>query len=73
MDTYVEQMSQFLRPAAPPRVLESVYTDDRYERLLDVVKTGGPWPTIASHHFDTVDELIATTTGVAPLPQATAR
>ena len=66
MDTYVEQMSQFLRPAAPPRVLESVYTDDQYERLLGIVKAGGPWPTIASHHFDTVDELIATTTGVVP-------
>ena len=66
MDTYLEQMSQFLRPAAPPRVFETVYTDDQYERLLDVVKTGGPWPTIASHHFDTVDELIATTTGVVP-------
>jgi hypothetical protein len=66
VDTYVEQMSQFLRPAAPPRVLESVYTDDQYERLLGIVKAGGPWPTIASHHFDTVDELIATTTGVVP-------
>ena len=48
------------------RVLEGVYTDDQYERMLDVVKAGGPWPTIASHHFDTVEELIATTTGVVP-------
>ena len=28
--------------------------------------TGGPWPTIASHHFESVDELIATVTGVVP-------
>ena len=34
--------------------------------MLDVVKADGPWPTITSHHFDTVDELIATSTGVVP-------
>ena len=42
-------------------MLESVYTDDQYERMLDVIKTDGPWPTITAHHFDTVEELIATT------------
>jgi hypothetical protein len=52
-----------LRPVAPPRVLEAVYTDDQYERMLDVVKRNGPWPTITSHHFDTVEELVATTSG----------
>jgi hypothetical protein len=63
---YLEQMSQILRPVAPPQVLQDVYTDDQYERLLGVVKREGPWPTIAAHHFDTVDELIATVTGIAP-------
>ena len=24
-----------LRPVAPPRVLEGVYTDDQYERILE--------------------------------------
>lgn len=66
MADYLEQMSQILRPVAPPQVLEGVYTDDQYERLLGVVKRNGPWPTIAAHHFDTVDELIATVTGVVP-------
>jgi hypothetical protein len=61
-----EQLSQVLRPVAPPRVLEGVYTEDQHKRLLDVVKRNGPWPTIAAHHFDTVDELIATVTGVVP-------
>ena len=57
---------KILTPAAPPRVLEPVYTDDQHERMLDVVKRDGPWPTIISHHFETVDELIATVSGVIP-------
>ena len=66
LGAYEEQMARVLRPVAPPRVLENVYSDDQFERLLRIVKREGPWPTIASHHFDTVDELIATTTGVVP-------
>ena len=30
------------------------------------MKTRGPWPTITSHHFETVEELVATSTGVVP-------
>jgi hypothetical protein len=57
------RLDQVLRPAAPPRVLEGVYTDDQHARMLDVVKRHGPWPTITAHHFDTVEELVATTSG----------
>jgi hypothetical protein len=64
--TYEQQMNEALRPVAPPRVLEGVYTDDQFERLLGIVKEHGPWPTLQSHHFSTVDELIATVTGVVP-------
>ena len=66
MGAYEDQMNRALRPVAPPRVLEGVYTDDQHARLLDVVQQKGPWPTIQSHHFKTVDELIATVTGVVP-------
>ncbi|MCD9624308.1 hypothetical protein [Rhabdothermincola salaria] len=66
MGAYEDQMNQALRPIAPPRLLEGVYTDDQYGRLLDVVKQKGPWPTIQAHHFKTVEELIATVTGVVP-------
>jgi hypothetical protein len=66
MGSYEEQMNVALRPAAPPRVLEGVYSEDQYERILDVVKQNGPWPTIQSIHFKTVDELIATVSGVVP-------
>lgn len=66
MDTYQEQMARSLRPAAPPQVVETVYTDDQHQRMLGVVRERGPWPTITSHHFETVEELIATSTGVVP-------
>lgn len=64
--TDVQHLARILTPVAPPRVLENVYTDDEYERLLGVVKREGPWPGIAAHHFESVDELIATVTGVVP-------
>lgn len=55
-----------IRPAAPPRVIEGVYSDDQLARIWDVLRSRGPWPTITAHHFDTVEELIATSTGVVP-------
>lgn len=66
MGDYEDQMNRALRPVAPPRVLEGVYSEDQHRRLLDIVKQQGPWPTITSHHFHTVEELIATVTGVVP-------
>ena len=59
-------LNEVLRPVAPPRVLEGVYTDDQYDRLLGIVREHGPWPTITAHHFSTVDELIATSSGIVP-------
>jgi len=61
-----ERLARVLTPAAPPRVLEHVYTDDQYRRLLEVTKQHGPWPTITAHHFDSVDELVATSSGSVP-------
>jgi hypothetical protein len=56
-------INDVLRPVSPPRVLEGVYTDDQHQRILDVIRRNGPWPTITSHHFDTVEELVATSSG----------
>jgi hypothetical protein len=61
--TDLQQMNDALRPVAPPRVLESVYSDDQHRRILDVIRAHGPWPTITAHHFDTVEELVATSSG----------
>ena len=64
LDAEHQHLAEVLQPVAAPRVLDGVYTDDEYERMLGVIKERGPWPTITAHHFDTVDELIATTSGV---------
>lgn len=60
------ELAKVLTPCAPPVVVEGIYADGHFERMLDVVKRNGPWPTIVSHHFQSADELIATVTGVVP-------
>jgi hypothetical protein len=59
-------LSDILRPASPPRVVDGVYTDDQRERLLDVVRQEGPWKLIIAQHFANVDELMATLSGGLP-------
>ena len=59
-------LSDVLRPVSPPRELTNVYTDDQRERLLDVVRTQGPWKLIIAQHFASIEELIATTSGAMP-------
>ncbi len=61
-----ERLASNLRPVAPPLVIEGVYTDDQHARLLGVAKQHGPWPTITAHHFRSVEELIATSSGMVP-------
>jgi hypothetical protein len=61
--TDLDQMNELLRPVAPPRVLEGIYSDDQHERMMAVIERAGPWPTITAHHFDTVEELVATSSG----------
>ena len=60
MTSDADRLNEILRPVAPPRVLQGVYSDDQYERIVVVIKSHGPWPTITAHHFDTVEELLAT-------------
>jgi hypothetical protein len=60
------ELAKILTPVAPPRVIDDVYTDDQYRRMLGVIQREGPWPTITAHHFTTVEQLIATATGVVP-------
>lgn len=58
--------SDILRPAARPRELQNVYSDDQRERLLDVVRTQGPWKLIIAQHFASAEELVATLSGGMP-------
>ena len=60
------ERAKILRPVAPPRVIENAYTDDQHRRLLQLVRENGPWPLIVAHHFQSAEELIATTSGAIP-------
>ncbi|MFF7244377.1 hypothetical protein ACFZBU_10835 [Embleya sp. NPDC008237] len=63
MSQTLAQLNDILRPVAPPRVLEGLYTDDQHARILDVLKQRGPWPTIVAQTFDSIEELVATSSG----------
>ncbi|BBB43890.1 hypothetical protein [Mycobacteroides abscessus] len=60
------ELSEILRPAAPPQEISDVYTTDQRDRLFDVVRTQGPWKLIIAQHFASADELIATMSGKFP-------
>jgi hypothetical protein len=60
------ELSEVLRPASPPTEIDGVYTDDQRDRLLNVVRTQGPWKLIIAQHFASADELMATMSGAFP-------
>jgi hypothetical protein len=60
------ELSEVLRPASPPREIDNVYAEDQKQRLLDVVRTQGPWKLIIAQHFASADELMATMSGMFP-------
>ncbi len=61
-----DELARILRPAAPPRELDNVYSEDQLKRLLRVMRTSGPHKLIIAQHFASVDELIATMSGSFP-------
>jgi hypothetical protein len=61
-----EVISCRLRPIRPPRLVEGVLADGQLETVLDLVRRHGPWDLILKHHFRSLEELIATTSGGAP-------
>ncbi len=60
------ERARTFRPVAPPRLIEDAYTEDQHARLLGMIRNRGPWPLIVAHHFQTAEELIATTSGAIP-------
>lgn len=65
-ETQKDELSRVLRPIAPPRELENVYSQDQLERILQVVRSSGPHRLIIAQHFASAEELIATMTGSMP-------
>jgi len=61
----LDLVEQF-RPVAPPRVIESAYTQEQFDRVVRVVRENGPWPLILAENFKSPEEVIATTGGTIP-------
>jgi hypothetical protein len=58
--------ASIFRPVADPQILEGAYTDDQHRRMFDLVRRKGPWSLILAQHFKSPEEVIATTSGMAP-------
>lgn len=55
-----------VRPIAEPVVIEDAYTADQHARMLNFVRSQGPWSLILAQHFKTPEEVIATNAGGMP-------
>lgn len=60
---FKQALSDMLRPVSPPVVIDSVYTEVQFRNMMRVIRENGPWALILKHHFSSVEEIIATTTG----------
>ena len=58
--------TSIFRPVSPPQVIEGAFTEDQHQRMLEVVRSQGPWSLILAQHFKSPDEVIATTSGSVP-------
>ena len=61
-----------IRPVAEPRVIDNVYSDDQYARLMTLVREQGPWKMILALHFKSPEEVVATTSGTCSCPPISA-
>lgn len=61
-----ETRSAQLRPFAPPRVVNDVYTPDQLSSLFEAVHRGRPNRLLVAELFKSADEIIAATSGSLP-------
>lgn len=59
-------MFEGLRPVAPPRIIEEAFSPGQHERMLEVVRSAGPWQLILAQHFKTPEEVMASLAGQMP-------
>jgi hypothetical protein len=62
-----EEISRRLRPVRPPRIVDGVFEKGQLEIVLDLIRRHGPWNLILKHHFSSLEELLATTSGGRPI------
>lgn len=59
-------MNATIKPFAPPEIVDDVYSDDQYHRLVTAVRTHGPWKLVMAHHFTSPEQIVATQSGELP-------
>lgn len=68
--SFKQQLSDALRPVAPPIVLDQCYTEDQFQRMVSVIRNNGPWDIILKHHFKSVEEVVATMSGLQDIDKS---
>ena len=58
-----EAIARRLRPVSAPRIVDDVLDADQLATTLDLIRRHGPWDLILKHHFRSLEEVIATTSG----------
>jgi hypothetical protein len=62
-----EEISRRLRPVRSPRPVDDVLDRDQVATVLELIRRHGPWDLILKHHFRSLEEVVATTSGGRPL------
>lgn len=63
MNTQASIAKPDMRPFAPPRGLDNVYSDEQYRALMDLIRNRGPWPMVTKGRFENVEQIAASTSG----------
>jgi hypothetical protein len=63
-----QELSLRLRPVAAPRVFDDVLTAAQQATVLELIRRHGPWNLILKQHFTSLEEVVATTSGIRPDP-----
>ena len=46
-------------PVVPPQLISDIFTDDENARMMDILRTKGPWRLIQAIHFNSAEEMLA--------------
>ena len=65
-DDHRRELSLRLRPVAQPHVFDDALSSAQHASVLDLIRRHGPWDLILKHHFTSMEEVVAATTGVRP-------
>lgn len=63
MATQPREPAMDIRPHAPPRLVDAIYSERQHEALMAMIRARGPWPMVTKGRFQNVAQIAASTTG----------